>query len=232
MDNTQNTEVKDPQNQPPALKELKVNFNNQIDISPIAFKFKKKPDVEEAGVTIEGTTRPTLELDLPLLSFEGILTILAAEGNDKEKELLREAINDVIIARARQIVNDDENITSDSFPYSELTWEHIANLPKAERRGGGISKETWEGFVKDYVEIMPAAANKKLDAVQRAAKVFAKKFADVKSDKKVLSLLRDQLTIYVNHSPNVEQFEECVSFLVNKADTLINQENSSLLESL
>lgn len=233
MDANQNsTEVTQPAtSQPAALKEIKANFDALIDIVPVKFNFKKTADTEdEFGNKIEGTKRPSLELDLPVLSVEGIIKVMEVGG--KELELLREAVNDVIVARARQIINDDEAITADSFPYAQLTWEAIANLPKAERRGGGISKETWAGFVADYIAIMPAAANKKIEAVQRAAKVFEKKFADVKTDKPVLKLLRDQLTIYINHSPNVEQFEECVSFLVNKANTLIEADSSNLLANL
>ncbi len=217
---------------PEALKNLIKNFDTLIDIAPTKFSFKKKEDeVDEiTGDKIVGTKRPTLELDLPVLSYEGILKLFEKVG--KELELVKEAVNDVIIARARQIINDDESISSETFPYNDITWEVIANLPKAERRGGGISKEMWEGFIADYMTIMPAAANKTQVQVERAAKVFAKKLVEVKTDKVALKLLLNQLTIYINNSPQAEQFEECVSFLVNKANTLLDKEQSSLVENL
>lgn len=229
--NTETTATSAQPDHPAALKEIKANFDTLIDIVPIKFNFKKKDDTEdESGVTIPGTKRPTLELDLPVLSVEGIVSAMQRGG--KELDLVREAVNDVIIARARQIINDDESVTTETFPYKDISWEAIANLPKAERRGGGISKETWAEFLADYIAIMPAAANKKVEAVGRAAKVFEKKFSDVKTDKKVLTLLREQLTIYINHSPRAEEFEECLKFLFNKANTLLSTESSSLLEAL
>ena len=125
----------------------------------------------------------------------------------------------------------DENITAENFPYEELTWEKIAALPKAERRGGGIPKETWEEFIKDYIAVMPGLTGKTLDKVENAARNFANKFAAVKTNKKVLGLLVDQLGIYTT-SPNAENFLECINFLTEKADKLMNMSEEELLANL
>ena len=60
------------------------------------------------------------------------------------KEIKVEVMRDAQISRARELINDNESVTQETFPYAELAWEKIANLPKAERRGGGIPKEQWE----------------------------------------------------------------------------------------
>lgn len=203
------------------------NFNKLIDMVEAKFHFKKTTD--EAG---NETKRPTVELKLPVPSVEGIMDILTKENNEKELELLRDAINDVIFQRARELVNDKEDISQENFPFEEVLWEKIANLPKAERRGGGISKETWEEFAKDYISVMPAATGKAADKVALAAKVFLNKFNAVKTDKKVLALLKAQLAIYITASPKAEEFVDCVEFLDKKAQTLIEADSSNLLDAL
>lgn len=221
------------------LKDIKAKFNDKIDVMPVKFYFKKTPDTKAkdaegndlADEVIPGTKRPTVELALPFPSVEGIVEILTGEGKEKELELLREAINDVVTAAARTIVNDDEEINSENFPYDKVTWSAIANMPKAERRGGGISKEMWEAFAADYIEVMPALSGKKLEQLQRATKVYLSKFSQIKTDKPVLKLLKDQLTIYAS-SPKADEFVDCITFLTTKADTLLKADSSSLLANL
>lgn len=203
------------------------NFNKFIDMVEAKFHFKKTTD--EAG---NETKRPTVELKLPVPSVEGIMDILTKEGNEKELDLLRDAINDVVFQRARELVNDNEAISQENFPFEEVLWEKIANLPKAERRGGGISKETWEDFAKDYIAVMPGATGKAQDKVALAAKVFLNKFNAVKTDKKVLALLKAQLAIYITASPKADEFVECVDFLDKKAQALIEADSSNLLDAL
>ncbi len=205
---------------------IKVNFNNRVDVVPTKFHFRKVKD-EKSGVE---TKRPSVEIPIPVPSMEGIVAILQAGG--KQLELLREAIAGVINDQAREYINDTETVTADNFPYNTLTWEFIANLPKAERRGGGISKELWEDFGKDYLAVMPSVLNKPVASVELAVKVFLNKFSAVKTDKKVLALLKSYLAMYINATPNGEQFQECFEFLDKKAATLLEADSSNLLDAL
>lgn len=213
----------------PAVTAIKAQFDNKVDVIDAKFHFKKK--VDEA--TKLESKRPTLEFKLPRPSVEGIVDILTA-GNQKQVDLLLEAVSNIVLDRAREIVNSDVNeaLTQDNFPISELSWEAIANQPAAERRGGGIAQETWDEFYKDYKAVMPGATGKPLESIERAVKVYATKFNLVKTDKPVLKLLRNQLAMYLNASPNAEVHMECVTFLDKKAETLINSESSSLLDAL
>lgn len=210
----------------PLVSSIQAKFNNQVDVQEAKFHFKKVTD--EAG---NETKRPTVSLHLPIPSIEGIVAILES-GDAKQQALLLEAVGDVILANAREIVNENEEISQDTFPMEKLSWEYIANLPKAERRGGGISKDTWEEFGKDYMATMPAITAKDSKKVEMALRVFMNKFAQVKTDKKVLALLRQQLALYANGSPNAEQFAECIEFLDKKADGLIKADSSTLLDAL
>lgn len=209
----------------PVSAAIIANFNSKVDVQEVNFFFKKVTD--EAG---NDTKRPTVALKLPFPSVEGIIDIISAGG--KGLELLQEAVKDIIIKQAREFVNADETITQDTLPIDKLSWEAVANMPQAERRGGGIAKEIWEAFAKDYIAIMPGITGKAKEKIAMAAKVLVKKFADVKTDKKVITLLKSQLALYANSSPSAEEYVECIQFLDKKADTLLAADSSSLLDAL
>ncbi len=205
---------------------IKANFNNQVDVKDVRFRFRKVKD-DATGIESQ---RPAVELAVAVPSVEGLIAIL--EGGGKALELLLEAAADVVIGRAREIVNEKEDITQDSFPMQQLSWEAIANLPKAERRGGGISKEIWESFADDYVSVMPSVTGKSEEQVSNAAKIFISKFQSARSNKPIITKLKEQLGLYVDNSPNAEQFVECVEFLMNKADRLLSLSDEDLLGNL
>lgn len=216
-------EIKMNAAQEAAIAAIKPNFDKFTDKKVFKFHFKK----DELG-----NKRPTVELTLPIPSVEGIVDIITKEGNEKELELLLEAIENVITSQARTVVNSDETITQATFPMDSVLWGFIANMDKAERRGGGISKETWEAFCTDYVAVMPAVTGKTADQVGRAAAIFADKFTKVRSNKPVLTKLKDQLGIYVTNSTKAEDFTDCVEFLTDKADKLLAVDDSALADNL
>lgn len=209
------------------LPKVQAKFDNKVDVQEVNFSFRKVKD-EKTGLEYK---RPTITLPVPKPSVEGIVAILE-EGDAKKLELLLEAVGDVVIARAREIISESESITAEDFPYEQLTWDAIAALPKAERRGGGIPKETWEDFIADYIAVMPGLTGKTTEKVENAARNFANKFAAIKTNKKVLQLLVDQLGIYTNSAANAEQFLDCITFLMEKADKLMNISEEELLANL
>ena len=207
-----------------AGEEIVANFNRFLDEKEVKFSFRTIKD-EATGLE---SKRPTIEQKIPVPSVEGIIAILEAGG--KQLEMLQEAVADVIYQRAREILADDDKLVE--VPIDLLSWEVIANLPKAERKGRGIPKEIWDDFSKDYIAVMPAITGKTAEQVGNAAKIFLNKFQQVKTNKPVVSLLKGQLAMYLNSSPNAESFSECVEFLLNKADTLLSADEAALLEAL
>lgn len=200
---------------------IQANFNKLIDLKSYKFHFKKdKLD----------NKRETIELNLPIPSVEGIISILETGG--KQLELLLSAVGDIVAAQARSILNDNETMLSDTFPADQCTWEVIANMPEAEKRGRGIAKETWEEFAADYLAVMPGVTGKSQDAVTLAAKLLVNKFASVKTNKPVIKKLKEQLAVYTNSSPNAETYFDCIKFLDEKADTLLAADEASLLANL
>lgn len=206
--------------------QIQANFDNTVDVKEYKFHFKTVKD-KDSGIE---TKRPTIELKLPVPSVEGIIKVLEAGG--KQLELLQSAVADIIVAQARSILSDNEAMTADNFPLMQCTWEFISNMPEAEKRGRGIPKEVWEEFAADYIEVMPAITGKTSEQVALAAKLFLNKFQQVKTNKPVIGKLREQLAIYANNSKQAENYADCIKFLDDKANDLLEADESALLANL
>ena len=215
---------------------IKVDYNFDVDVKGTVFNFKKSKD-KDTGIE---TIREAVHLAVPYPSVDGILAILenkdesgeVREGANKGLELLLDAMGDVVNAQARDLLYEDLNLNAGTFPIDKLSWEFIANIPKVQRRGSGIPKETWEAFGIDYCAIMPDATGKNLDQVTKASRILLNKFSQVRTAIPILELMQQQLAIYVEHSPNIEEFQDCVEFLAEKAEIYLNVKPEELLASL
>ena len=206
------------------------NLINQIEAS---INFRTVKTKEEDG-SITETKRDSIKLQVPVPSFEQVLNIIAAGTAEEATEvaknnlqLLQDAMFEVVYGEAVRLAKENTDLTSANFPYSELDWEKIANAPEAERKSRGNSDEEWAAFAEDYLASMPAITGKDEERVQRALAVMLKKFQPIKSDKKSVTVLRDQLVIYAEKAPNATNSLRCVEFLVKKADALIEAETIS-----
>lgn len=79
---------------------------------------------------------------------------------------------------------------------------------------------------------MPGVTGKTAEQVANAVKIFLNKLQQVKTNKPVLKLLKGQLALYVNSSPNAENYSDCVTFLTEKADAFLNMTEAALLANL
>lgn len=207
-------------------EQILVNHDFDVVVKPTNFNFKKSKD-KSTGIE---TVRGSVQLAMPYPSVEGIISILEKGG--KGLELLLEAMETVVNSAARELLYDDEKLNAATFPVDKVSWEFIANIPKVARRGGGIPKEVWEGFAQDYVEVMPELTGKTIEQVANAAKILAAKLSAVRTNKPVLELLVSQIAIYIENTPNAEEYQDCVAFLLNKADTFLNVSPEELLSAL
>lgn len=205
---------------------IKVNYDFHVAMKSVNFNFKKSKD-KDTGIE---TIRDTVQLGIPYPSVEGIVAILEAGG--KGLDLLVESMENVVNAAAREVLYEDLTLTAATFPVDKISWEAIANQPKAQRRGGGIPKEIWEGFGQDYVEVMPDVTGKTIEQIANAAKILTNKLTQVRTNEPVLRLLVEQLAVYAEHSPNATEYEDCIAFLLNKADTFLNVSEEELLANL
>lgn len=215
-------------------KEVKFNFRttdipDEAKVGQVDEKTGKQPTKE--------WKRPTLAMQLPLITAAGVAAALAA--GDKTTELIVDAVNDIIINRQRGLIGEKidsdptVNLSPDMFDLNVLNLVAIANLPKSER-GAGISKDAWAAFVKDYKETMATdeAIAMFADKKPRSAEVLEKhgillagKFNQVRSRKDVVGQMLGFLDIWVDVSKNAEEHQACYELLRNKGNAILQGES-------
>lgn len=205
---------------------IKVNYDFDVNVKAVKFNFKKTKDADTGLIT----ERRPVELAIPYPTVDGIVSILEAGG--KGLELLLESMETVVNSAARDVLFEATDLTASTFPVEKVSWEFIANIPKAQRRGNGIPKEIWDAFKADYIEVMPGVTGKTIDQTANAARILAGKLQQARTNEPVLQLLVAQLAIYAENSPNIEEFADCVEFLATKADTFLNVSEEELLANL
>ncbi len=215
-----------PEEMAALCENIKVSHDFNVDVKSVKFTFRKQKD-KDTGIE---SLREPVELAIPYPSVEGIVAILEAGG--KQLELLQDAVEGVITTIARDVISEDTGINASNFPLDKITWEAIANMPKAQRRGGGIPKEVWESFATDYLEVMPTATGKSLEQIGNMVSILKNKLTNARTNEPVLMMVLEQLAVYAENSPNYEEYKECVEFLLTKADNFLNVSPEELLANL
>lgn len=197
----------------------------------ITFPFRAPPAVRNPdGSITQAKKRDSINLLIPFPTIHGIADIFNAGGKglDKLVDLVGSAIQDHV----RNVLTDNPTYTAANFPMDQATWEAFVAVPDAERKLRGIAKEVWAEFRKDYIAAVSKAAGKSVEVIEKGAKLMIdQRFSDVKTNKGVVAKLAEYLAIY-SQTPNAENFSECVTFLYEKADTLLKADDSALLENL
>lgn len=199
------------------------NYTNQ----PVKFFFRSKKN--ELG---EESKRPTVELDIPHVTWTGLTNFLNTDA--KARELVLSLVNNEIDTAARSQVNDETKPVNkqEELDVSKLDFIFLANQPKSERAGYGILKETWEAFMADYIAIMPQLTGRSVEQVSTAAKAFVQRLQPVKTNKPVLRKLEEYLSIWFTNTSGTEEFAEIYQFLSSKLEAFLNLTDEDLLANI
>jgi hypothetical protein len=178
-----------------------------------------------------GNKRETVSLKIPYLTIDGLIEALQDE---KQQAFILATVNDQIYNAGRWQVGDENKPVNkqDELDMSKMTLKFLAEMEPTERRGGGIAKEVWEAFGADYAAVMQPLTGKTQENIDNAVALLLKKFQPVKSSKKVVQFLKDQLSLWFQNTQNAEEFQECYEFLDKKAETLLQADEAALLASL
>ena len=205
---------------------------NQIE-SSINFRTVKTEVInpETGEKEKQETKRESIKLHIPVPSYEALIAMIeaglaegASEVAKNNLQLINDSLFNTVYEVAVSLAKENTSLTSANFPFEELDWEKIANAPEAERKSRGISKEEWADFAEDYLASMPAITGKDEERIKRAVAMFINKFGPIKSDKKSVAVLRDQLVVYAETAPQASNYFKVVEFLLKKADALIEAE--------
>lgn len=178
-----------------------------------------------------GNKRPAIKLSYFVPTIDGLIEQL---GDEKISKYVLSLISDDIKGAVRgQINSEDKPVnTQEELDMSKLTLTALANISRAERLIGGVTKETWEGWSEDYVSVMPAVTGKKLENVQNAATIFLKQLRPVKTQKQILKVLKEQLALWAGHTKELESYADIYQFLDGKIDAYLATDEAALLENL
>jgi len=194
------------------------------------FNFKSRAIKDENGKEIGRTKKqPSVEVDLPVMTAEEVITTLQAGG--KESELILSGISDIIYQAARsqfdEIIenfgdNSEQEVSASMLDFDKLTLTYIANLPPSQRGSSAITEEDWAAFFEDYLAVMVAATGKEESRIKNHINLF-KKPQKAKANKEVLQVLVDQLDIYMASSANLEDTGTCAARIRGKFDKWISE---------
>lgn len=206
-----------------ALQNLEVNADKLVNAKEAKFRFKKDK---------MGNQRPNVELkNMPVPSIDGLIAICQKGG--KPLELLFDSMYDTVRSVVADWINSDEKNGADNFDPSKFTWEAIANMPKEDRRSAQIPEEQWTAFAEDYLKVMPGVTGKSEEAVSNAIQVYVKKFSQVKTNKPVLTKLKEQLALYMQNSKEAENFTDVLELLLRRVDNYLAADDiSAIVENL
>lgn len=201
------------------------------------FHFKKEKIKNAAGEVIgEGKKHPSFSAELPVPSAEGIVAILTNGG--KGLELLQEVVGAAIFEQAKQLIkelraaNPEGEVKPEQIDVAKLAWDFIANIPKAERKGLGISDDDFDSFFEDYRAIMPKVTGKDADRIEKHVAIFKKRLSSVKNDKKAIGILRDMLLLWAGNTATMDENQEVYDYLLKRADTLLAEEEKVMADAL
>lgn len=181
-----------------------------------------------------GAKRESIKTTLPLLTINGLISVIEAGGNGLA--VLLDAANDKIIAHARNLLDSDYWTQHTAFEPGSLAWETVADAITAaalNAAGNGIAKEVWEAFGTDYVAVMLAnVEGMKEEHAKTAAKLFIAKLQPVKTNKAMLGKLQDRLNTWFAMTGEAEKFLPCYEALTLRINTFLAVDDSSLLENI
>lgn len=178
-----------------------------------------------------GNKRDSVKLLIPVPTEDSVVEMLADE---KQKALLLALLRDVVVSAGRDQVSDEVKPVNkqEELDFSKLSLAYIASIPPSERKGGGISKETWEAFSADYITVMQAVTGKSAEQVGNAAKLLVARLQPAKTNKPVLKFLNEQLALWFSNTQDAEEYTEVYEFLSGKIKTFLEQDDAALLANL
>jgi hypothetical protein len=217
------------------------------------FNFKARKIVDEQGKELgKAKKQPALVVAIPVPTDAEVVAYLSdpdevdGEGKkvnsvgNKVRDLLRESFASIIRDQAKSQLDevidsfgldDSKTVGADAIDFDKLSLEYIATLPPAQRGTRAISDEDFEAFFADYLAVMVATTGKSEIKIMNHIGHF-KKPLRLKNSKDALSLMVDQLDVYLATSANIEETGEVANRLRGKFSKWLTEDDKLDLEAL
>lgn len=208
------------------------------------FHFRKEKIKDDQGKEIEVFKLPSATIPLPVPTVEEVRNIFTASSNPNEEgnraseqKFILDVIFDQFYSQAREQINafrEDKPkapVTPDVLDYSKITITALANMPASER-GSKVSDEDMAAFLTDYIAVMTAVSGKDASKIKVQAELLEKSLRPVKTDKKVLGVMNDLLTMWAGSTANMEEHMEVYEMLIGRIKKWVSAEPKNVLESI
>jgi hypothetical protein len=201
------------------------------------FRKEKVKDAEGNEIADEVYKHPSVKIPLPIPTREEILAIFNDTARTSEQAFVLSLIEDAFYAQARDQINEfresnpKATVTANVIDYSKLSINALANMPASER-GNKLDEEDMKQFVADYVSVMPQASGKDANKIKAQANILEKGLRTVKTDKKVLAVMKDLLTLWAANTQNLEEHQKVYDALNGRIDKWSKAEPKNVLESI
>jgi hypothetical protein len=179
---------------------------------------------------------PTVEMVRDIFNAPSV----GDNNRGSEQKFILDLVSDAFYSQARDQINnfrmttrqsEGKLVTADVLDYSKLTITALANMPASER-GSKVSDEDMAAFMQDYVAIMPAASGKDASKIKAQADILERGLRTVKTDKKVLNVMNDLLTMWAANTANLEEHQEVYDMLTGRIKKWLAAEPKNVLESI
>lgn len=191
-------------------------MENQIEATSgytrTKFTFRKPTETALNNAAKEGRPTPIhrkpVEVDIKFLTEEDLATILTG-SDSKAKDLLIAQANQVIGDAVRAQLDEQDNhveIDVTKIDLSKADFSYIANLPPAQRTGGGIPSETWDAWTADYTATMIRAAGKSEAQASNAAAIFRSNLKEYRFSPEWLQNLQGNLQTWFTNSTEAGEY--------------------------
>ena len=186
----------------------------------MSFFFRTKQVTNELGEKVE-VKRPTVKLNVPVITLDGVVDLLNAGDATKIAGLLS-VLEDVIYKAAKEQVDEDENITQEKLDLSKLTLDFILSLPPSSRSSIAPSDEQWKLFEQDYPAVMAAVQpDRTAEQITTARDILMKKLTPVKDKPAIIKVLQGYVSLWFTSTSKQEELSTVFEYLNQRAENLL-----------
>lgn len=189
----------------------------------IYFKTKKMPK-NELGEDTPDYKRDTVKLEVPVPTFDGLVTSLNNDNTGKIGAWLLSLVEQEIYLEVRSQVNDKDPFVQSDLNVNALTIEALANRPVSERKGSAIPEELWKLFEADYCAVMASITDRTEKQISTAAELLCKKLTPVREKKNIVTSLRGYLQQWYAATTQGEELQPIYDYLDARCENLITAE--------
>ncbi len=199
------------------------------------FKTEKLKDAEGNEIG-DGRKHPDVVAVLPKPEAAEVAQILAG-ADSPAKTLVMDAIENIIFLAGRSQINEfreknpEGTFTASNFDLSKLTLEAIAMMPKKSRGGYSPSDEELKAFCEDYKTVMLHKVGYAPNKVATHVKNLANGLAKVKTEKKILEIMRTLLDNWAANTEAMDEHQAVFEWLSERIAKWLKVEEKDLAEA-